>query len=299
MPKELTHILIAQEIFRLISGSRQKLLAHAIENNLSAFYLGAIVPDAFYYDVVPKRKIPKDYVKVSNALHLKNMAENEQRAVTLFDAIRINPVRWPLKVAFATGIVTHTVSDRMVHSIIDHYTKGWDQRGSLAIATHRQFETLIDMVMLQQLNLHQRDIQLENFVNVNARARDRLFRFYLEHIIGDKALLHPDLLNAFNRAYAQQRLFLKLFRIKGLYHIINLLNSLSAGRLAPWSSLFYPEAVNTKAFPVLLRLDLNSLTDGRAFSGDLATLAKEVTMRAMHCIQAGLHKLEQGKDEAH
>lgn len=291
MPKELTHILIAQEIFALISGSRQKLLAHALEKNQSAFYLGAIVPDAFSYDVAPKRKIPEGYGKVSNALHLKNMAHNDQMAVTLFNAIRVNPVKWPLKVAFATGIVTHTVSDRVFHGVINHYTKEWGQSGSLAIATHRQLETMIDMVMLQQLNLHQKDLQLENFVNINAQAKDCLFRFYLEHMIGDKALLHPDLLNAFNRAYAQQRLFLKLFRIKGLYHIMNLLNSLSAGRLAPWSSLFYPDAVNTKTFPILLRLDLNSLTNDQAFYGDLATIAKEVTMRALHCIQTGLYKL--------
>ena len=298
MPKELTHILIAQEIFAQIRRSRQVLLAHAIENNLSAFYLGAIVPDAFSYDIVPKCKIPYGYDKVSNALHMKNMAENDQRAVTLFDAIRINPVRWPLKVAFATGIITHTVSDRMVHSIINHYAKEWDQKADLATAVHRQIETLIDMAMLEQLNLHPRDIQLETFVNVSSSTRDCLFRFYLEYMIGDKAIFHPYLMNTFKRAYAQQRLFLKLFRMKGLYHIMNLLNSLFAGRLAPWSSLSYPEAVNIKTFPIMLRLDLNSLTDGQTFSGDLAALEKEVTIRALRCIQTGLHKLEQGKNEA-
>ncbi len=165
MPKELSHILIAQDVFAELKASGRKRLAWIIEKNLSAFYLGAIIPDAFFYDATPFLGLSKNNVQIARALHLKNTVENDARAVSFFDAITVDPHEWHAKVAFATGIITHTVSDRIIHGVIDHYTRSWDQKGGLAMATHRQLETLMDMVLLQPLRLHPRHFHFDSSPN--------------------------------------------------------------------------------------------------------------------------------------
>ncbi|NVM57555.1 MAG: zinc dependent phospholipase C family protein [Desulfobacterales bacterium] len=295
MPKELTHILIARDVLKHLKGSAKQHIARVIEKNLPAFYLGAIIPDAFFYDVAPFRKMCQDYVQISRALHLKERLKNDQKAVSFFDAIAANPHAWHLKAAFAAGIVTHTVSDRIIHGVIDHYTIRWRQKGSLAMASHRQLETLIDMLLMQQLHLHPRDFRLKRIVDVNQSAEDCLFRFYLTRLIGDNRTLHPRLIYALRRAHAQQCLLLKLFTVKPLYHIMYLSNKLVAGRLGALSGLFYPRTVGTRSFPLLNRLDLNALTNGRSFTGTLASLIDAVTTDAICHVRVGLYRLGQGE----
>jgi hypothetical protein len=291
MPKELSHILIAQDVFAQLKASGQALFARVIEKNLPAFYLGAIIPDAFFYDVTPFRPFSQDFAHISRALHQKEKYKNDERALSFFSAIRGNPCQWPLKVAFAAGLVTHTVSDRIIHGVIDYYTTSWSQKGSLATATHRQFETLIDMVLLQRLGLHPRHFQWESLVGVDRTTLDRLFSFYLTHLMGNNRTLHPCLLGALKRAYGQQRFFLRLFTVKALYHIMNLSNRLMGERTGALSSLFYPETIGTEDFRIMDHVDLNSLTDGRSFAGTLHVLVKETTTSALCNLYVGLRRL--------
>ena len=291
MPKELTHILIAQDVVKELKGSGQQLLARVITENLPAFYLGAIIPDAFFYYVIPFPKIPQDCVQIARALHSKETLKNDQKAVSFFDAIAADPRTWPLTLAFAAGIVTHTVGDRIIHRVIDHYTTTWGKKGSIAIASHRQIETLIDMVLLQQSRQHPRDFQLEHRTNVDQPTQDRLFRFYLGHLIGDNSTLPLCLLKALKRAHAHQRFFLKLFTVRPLYHITNLSNKLVASCLKAWSTLFYPDTVGTQTFPILHKFDLNALTDGRSLTGTLVSFMDEVITEAIRQINVGVRRL--------
>ncbi len=291
MPKELTHILIAQDVVKQLKRSGQQLLARIIKGNLSAFYLGAIIPDAFFYDVIRLRKTPQNSVQIARPLHSKETFKNDQKAVSFFDHIGADPRVWTLKLAFAAGIVTHTVSDRIIHGVIHHYTTNWGQKGTLAMASHRQIETLIDMVLLQQSRQHPRDFGLERRTAVDQPTQDRLFRFYLGHLIGDNSTLPVCLLKDLKRAYVQQRLFLKLFTVEPLYHIMNISNKLVASGRQAWSTLFYPDTVGTQTFPILHKLDLNLLTDGRSFTGTLASLVDEVITEAIRQINVGVRKL--------
>jgi hypothetical protein len=295
MPKELSHILIAQDVFAELKASGRKRLAWIIEKNLSAFYLGAIIPDAFFYDATPFLGLSKNNVQIARALHLKDTVENDARAVSFFDAITVDPHEWHAKVAFATGIVTHTVSDRIIHGVIDHYTRSWDQKGGLAIATHRQLETLMDMVLLQPLHLHPRHFHFERLVDIHHPTRNTLFQFYLSHLTEVHQPVDPRLLRSLNMAYAQQRLCLKLFAVKALYHIMNVSNKLAAGRLGLWSSLFYPDTVGIDGFSMMDRMDPNALTDDRSFAGPLRSAFRGITSDAISHIAMGLHRLGQGR----
>jgi hypothetical protein len=291
MPKELTHIYIAHEVVKQLKRSGQQLLARVIMENLPAFHLGAIIPDAFFYDVVPFRKIARDCAQVARALHLKETAKNDKKAVAFFEAIAADPRGWPSKVAFSAGIVTHTVGDRIVHDLIDHYTKAWGQSGRLAVATHRQIETLIDMVLLQPLGLRPGDFRLKRLLRVDRTTKACLFRFYIAHMMEGKGTLSPYLLKSLDRACTQQRIFVKLFTVKPLYRMVNLSNELAGGGLQAWSRLFYPDAIRIQAFPILKRLDLNALTNGRSFTGPLYSLIDVITTDAVRHINVGLGRL--------
>ncbi len=292
MPKEITHILIAQEVLAEARGSDQEALAKALEENRAAFYLGAVIPDALFYDLASLGRTSPDCAEICRILHSKDTAKNDQKATGLFDAIAADPARHALKAAFAAGIVTHTVSDRMIHRIVNYYVTKWDQTGSLATATHRELETLIDVILLQQSNTHPRDFQLEKLIDVYPPTKNSLFRFYLANLMQDSRPLRPRLLHTLKRAHGQQVLLLRLFRIVAVYHIVNLINNVLAGRLGAWSSLLYPKAATSRHFPSMKRLNLDALTDGHSFKGDILTLMKKTTESAFHQVRTGFGKLE-------
>jgi len=291
MPKEISHILIAKEVFEGLEGSGRDGLARIIRRNMASFYLGAIIPDAFFYDMTPLVRISKNNLWIPRALHMKETANNDRRAVGFFDGISATSPAWEAKLAFAAGIVTHTVSDRLVHGVIDHITRSWDQMGGPAMATHRQIETLMDMILLQPFGVHPRTFELERLVDVHHSTQDILFGFYLSHLSQASGGWDGSLVRALKRAHAQQIFLLKVFAARGLYQIVALSNRLVAGRLGLWSSLFYPEEIGPKVFPILNRLDLDALTDGRSFSGSLASLMKAVVTDAINHIRVGFQRL--------
>ncbi len=292
MPKELSHIIIAEKVLAHLKASGDGMLAQVIERDVPAFYLGAIIPDAFFYDMVPLSRLFKGYYQVSRALHSRDTAKNDERAAAFFDTIRTRPHAWPSKVALAAGITAHTVSDRIFHGVIDHYTRSWGHKGSLATATHREFETLIDMVLLQELRLRPREFQLETLLDVDPPTELCLLQFYVGHLVGDSTPAHHSpLLRAVRLASMQQRLFLKLFMDQSAYHIIHQLNRLARNRLTVWSSLFYARAAEPQHFPIMGNIDLNALTDGRSFAGTLSSLVREVTTAAISHIYLGLERL--------
>jgi hypothetical protein len=257
MAKELTHILIAQDVIKQIKESGQQLLAQLIEENLPAYYLGSIIPDALFYDVPPFRLNPHKHIWLSRAFHLKEKAKNDEKAVSLFRSIAANPRVWRLKMAFAAGIITHTVTDRIFHELIEYYTSTWGEKGTVAMTTHREIETLIDTILLRPLNMGPREIHLGH-------------------------------LDALKRAHDQQRLFLKLFATLPLYHIMKLSNKFVAGHLGVWHSLFYPKDGEPQSFPVLDKIRLNSLGDESLFDGVLQACRKAASSEAICHINIAL-----------
>lgn len=295
MAKELTHILIAQDVLTQLNVSRQQLLAKVIEKYLPSFCLGAIIPDALYYDVLPFRLNPQKYIWISRALHLKEKNKNDQKAANFFKSIAVKPRAWRLKIAFAAGIITHTVVDRIFHELIEYYTTIWGEKGTIAIATHREIETLIDIVLLRLSNTDPRQFHLGRFIRLDERTKHALFHFYLSHLIDLPQADQTSLLNALKRAHQQQCLFLALFATRPLYHIMKFSNRIVGERLRAWHSLFYPDRVDPQSFPVLGKLRLDALPDESPFIERLKRLREAATNEAIQHINTALKRLAQGK----
>jgi hypothetical protein len=292
MPKEISHILIAKEVLKGLKDYGAPRMAYVIERNLPTFYLGAIIPDAFFYDMTAVVKVSKSHLRISRALHLKDTTQNDKNAMKLFDGISATSPAWQAKVAFAAGIVTHTVSDRMVHGVIDYVTKRRGETDGLAMATHRELETLMDMVLLEPRALHPRRFQVERLVKVPRSTQDILFAQYLSAVAEGPRVVEPSLMRALKRAHSQQILFLRLFAKKRLCQLVAFSDRLAAGRLEPWFRLFYPEEIGTKDFPLMKRLDLNTLTDGDRFFGSFSSLVADIVSDAVRHIRIGLKRLD-------
>jgi len=291
MAKELTHILIAQDVIKQLKGYGQQLLAQVIEKNLPAYYLGSIIPDAFYYDVLPFGLRPQKHIWISRALHLKEKIKNDQKAVSLFRSIAANPRAWRLKTAFAAGIITHTVVDRIFHELIEHYTTTWGEKGTISMATHREIETLIDMILLRPLNMSPRQFHLGPLIQLDERTKYTLFHFYLSHLLDLPEANQVSLVNRLKRAHHQQCIFLTLFATRSLYHIMKLSNRIVKGRLRACQSLFYPDRVNPESFPVLVKLKLRTMCDENTFFRELKRLRETATNEAIWHVNTALKTL--------
>jgi hypothetical protein len=288
MAKELTHILIAQDVIGRLSES-QPLFAEVLQSNASAYYLGSIVPDALFYDLPPFRLNPKKHLWISRALHRKEKALNDKTAMGLFSSVSDAPHLWSQKVAFSAGIITHTVTDRIFHDLIEYYNSAWNEEGVEAMGTHREMETLIDMALLKPRNIHPRQFHLEDYVGLDGPTERALYYFYLAYLSGNTGRSVHSPVQVLKRAIDQQRFFLRLFMSRRLYHITKSANRMVSNHLRVWHALFYPDTEEDKNFQFLNKMKQD---DNSPFDPDgLTPYTDAVSTEAIRLINVALESL--------
>lgn len=288
MAKELTHILIAQDVLQRLRD-RQPLLAGVIQKNASAYYLGSIFPDALFYDLPPFCLHPGKHLWISKTLHHEDAARNDQTAMGLFSSISSAPHMWAQKIAFSAGIITHTVADRTFHHLIAHYNNAWNEAGAKAMGTHREMETFIDMALLKVRKIHPRKLRLAHYIAMDPRTERALCHFYLAYVTGNNRISNRSLIHVLKRAIDQQRFFSRLFAARPIYHITRIGDKVVSHHLRLWHALFYPDTEGAENFQFLSKLrgpDRHPFDpDGLTFYADAASL------EAARCINEGIINL--------
>jgi hypothetical protein len=288
MAKELTHILIAQNVLERLRD-RQPLLAGVLESHAPAYYLGAIFPDALFYDLPPFRLKPKKYIWVSKVLHDQDVAKNDQMAIGLFRSISDAPEMWPQKAAFSAGIITHTAADHIFHNLIGYYNKVWNEQGAEAMATHREMETFIDMVLLERRNMHPRKFPVAHYIALDGETTTPLYRFYLSYVTGNDRGANHTLVNVVKRAIGQQRFFMRLFAARPAYQITRIADRVVSNHLRLWHALFYPHTEGLQGFRFPARMPAGH---ENPFDPDgLTRYTDAAVSRAVHCINLALKSL--------
>jgi hypothetical protein len=285
MAKEITHILIAGQVTRHLKRSGLRRLAHLISENSGGLFLGATIPDALYYDVPPFRLNPLKHIWIAQNLHQDRLTDNETKAAALFRTVSARPPAWKLKLAFAAGVMTHTVVDRVFHETIDQTIAGWGETGAEAQATHREMETLIDLLFLKQVDMSPRQFLRDYPLQLSHKALLRLCQLYLELFAQPEQGPRIELIHVLKRANLQQRIFLQLFTMRPLHLAVNRLNRLASGRLKTWNSLFYPDRANPFHFPVLYKLGIQSHSGSRPFVREVIRLRDLAVAEAAASIQ--------------
>jgi hypothetical protein len=288
MAKEITHILIAQEVLECLKKDGQKRLARVLEEHRRIFLDGTLIPDAAYYDLPPFCLNPNKHRWLSRELHADALGSNDQKAMRFFSAIAVRPTDWKRKVAFASGIVTHTAVDRIFHKTINDYTAAWGETGNVALATHREIETLIDMVLLADLGMAPQAFLRQYLSGPLGDSPAGLFQFYGSLLRKDKAICDRRLRRVLTAACSQQRFFLRLFAVRQIRVTLRLLNRLAKGRLQAWNALFYPDDKDGRHVPVVGKLGFSHLAVDGPFFEEVARLREAAARTAVKNIRRAL-----------
>lgn len=287
MAKEITHLVVAHDVLKQMESTGQRRLARLIADHKEGFFLGAVIPDAVFYDVPPFQVHPLRHAWIARALHDKEATANIERAVSFFRMIPEQPSAWRLKLAFFAGVVTHTVADRVFHDAIETYTALWGETGHTALATHRQIETLVDIVLLEELGMAPRDFLRQHLTPCHKGTR-RLCRLFVSSVAGGRQDCGPHPHMVLSRAHQRQQFFLGLFALRPLQLAVNCMDRIAGGRLQPWCSLFYPGRADAASFPVIGKFQPTSPDSNGRFAREATRLRKTAVEQALESIQAAL-----------
>jgi hypothetical protein len=147
VPKENTHLYFAH---RVIEQTEQKEWQRIVNGNLQAFYLGSVMPDAFYYS--PKARVRE----VSEILHGRH---GERTNIMIFDLLDLAKARASeTDLAFVFGYLTHAALDITFHPLIyflsGNYFDEDENRRYEAMYLHRHFETFLDRKVNENFFFH-------------------------------------------------------------------------------------------------------------------------------------------------
>lgn len=147
MPTENTHLYFAH---KLIEQTRQAEWKRVVNENLQAYYLGSVMPDAFYYS--PKARVRE----VAEILHGRHGELTNDIVFDLLDQARERTSEADL--AFTLGYLTHAALDITFHPLIyflsGNYFDEDEKRRYEAMYLHRHLETYLDRKVNKNFFFH-------------------------------------------------------------------------------------------------------------------------------------------------
>jgi len=137
VPKENTHLYFAHQVITETEQAEWRRLA---KENLQAYYLGSVMPDAFYYSLKARVRA------VSEILHGRRGELTNGIVFDLLDQAKARASEADL--AFALGYLTHAALDITFHPLIyflsGNYFDEDEGRRYEAMYLHRHLETFLD-----------------------------------------------------------------------------------------------------------------------------------------------------------
>lgn len=190
MPKENTHLFIANQIYRNLPHSPSKTIIGA---HIGHYYLGCIAPDTFYYHKAAGIQ------KIGDVLHGEGDVPTNELIFSMLDRSRSS--RNERDLAFVFGYITHCVLDMTFHPIIYYFSGNFfdndKKKRANAIYLHRHLETYLDSKFNDAFSVYK---------FVDARLADGLL--FLD-VLSERLNASK---NEFKSALKMQRLYNRLFR---------------------------------------------------------------------------------------
>lgn len=186
MPRDLTHVIIADEILKRSKEPWAKRAAY----NATALHMGAISHDSFLYSPT---------AKLSTKIHGGFGDDTRNVVVTMLDDVRAeqNAEIKAKKQAFAFGYLTHMAADTVFHPFIYSVSgsqvpeNNTSKEGEdMAKARHRYAETWLDVHFMQEKGL-----TFDNFRPLRK----------IVHNIGDSRMLADFFCKNYEKAYSLNR----------------------------------------------------------------------------------------------
>lgn len=174
MPKEITHILLAEKAADLSDKHRSNRYDRASEllkKHANAFRFGSVSPDIFFYDipfVFDNKSIPRG-LPFGAALH---GGEGEDTMAHIAAMLRIleepsvqkaglgrtlDTDQRDMLFAFCTGYLTHIALDTVFHPLVYYYSGNYYHNVKfekrLVETRHRVIESVLDLLVLEKNNM--------------------------------------------------------------------------------------------------------------------------------------------------
>lgn len=296
MPKEISHILFADEVARSLDMDQQSLLGA----NRSAYYFGSVAPDLFYYDIPLPGDGGQSAEKWGGIIHGKDGEDNNRHVLGMIDSIAESRTGAKTadastisdrdaKLAFVCGYLTHVALDTYFHPLVysvsgNYFDKDPAERRR-AEARHRTFESCLDLFLLAERGLTLKEFNLIGKLFLPPSLRDTLVKFYAQ-ALADAYEPGFDLGPFALRAFRKSRWMTRLFVSKPAFRFFSRLERLIGADWSHLLNLFYAEkeAHGRVHFPRLA--DVPHPVTGRAYSGDVHRLITLSRKRAVQFTRA-------------
>lgn len=245
MPRDLTHVIFADEIRKNLSAAAQK----DTEKNAAAFHMGAIAHDAFLYGSQPK---------LATKLHGGLGDDTRAVMIEMMDNVRAekDPEKQAMKKSFVYGFMSHAAVDTTFHPFVYSVSGSQvpennpDQKHvDLAKTRHRYIETWLDVHFLREKGL-----SLDTFKPFKQVANDKRTNvvvpsFFCESY--EKAYgIDQDLTPVFKNSMKMQLFIGRVTQNQPLGKALRALDNALDGRLGLAVSGFYQ---TDRAMPPILK----------------------------------------------
>jgi hypothetical protein len=233
MPKELTHLMIAEMAAHRFSDAHpQGLLSTCIHRCIDEYRFGAVMHDIAFFGSSSRQGCHlKDRGLAIHGATPDDILGPLRYLATAFDATGD-----PSLLAMTAGAVTHMMVDSVFHPLV-YYFSGYE------LARHYRLETLIDTHLAQRQTLRlKRSLDALGLYSTLRGKLDRL-AVHLAGFLGLPEAYQPEIVKALKR----HAFTLKLFRSRFGYLLFRLVAALGSETFQNKAYLFYPPAMRFDA----------------------------------------------------
>ncbi len=276
MPKEITHMLLADEI----AGAAAKTpgITALVKKYSHEYYFGSVGPDFLYYDIAlpfDNKKNPRG-IPWADTIHGAEAEDTMAHLAAVLRILRdeklnhrITANGQPLSVnekemllAFALGYLTHAGLDMELHPVVYYYSGNYYDKHPEAqkdsVTRHRVIETVLDLYVLkfyQKRFMRYRIAKLMKVKKKNLQLIMALFTLALRLAYGRKtkpleegyseieisdSIRKDPLYKTCLRSYKKHRWLAAGFQNRFLARFVIWLNRQTNNKLSEYSSLCYP-----------------------------------------------------------
>ena len=288
MPKEITHIHVAEKIRDRMPDSLRTLL-HKEDRPYS---FGSMSPDPYYYDIrLPLEK--KQHLELGEIIHGRYGNDNSLHVLWMLErCVELNketPNSVAPLFAFLCGYLTHVAADTIFHpyvySVSGNYYHHDPEERATAEGRHRLFETLLDYHILGLRNQSLQDFQLLERLNPGKHQKD-LLQFFSKGMSNavtaeGKPLPEPEDIHWITeRSFKRSRTMIGLFQNKPLVGGLQRLNRKLNGKISHIAYLGYVRNHQAKDKLHFTKLDPTPHpVTGEDYGGPVPDLIERSTVR--------------------
>lgn len=247
MPKEITHIHVAEKIRERMPNPLRSLL----EKEDRPYSFGSMSPDLYYYDVrLPLEK--KHSLELGEVIHGRYGNDNSVHVRWMLEqCVRIkeeSPGSLEPLFAFLCGYLTHVAADTVFHpyvySVSGNYYHPEPEERTRAEGRHRLFETMLDFHILQLRNQSLQDFRLLDRINPG-NHKNSLLQFFsqgMSNAVDAKGHSMPEPTSIHwitERSYKRSRTMIGLFHNRPLLKGLRTINRRLNGKISHIANLGY------------------------------------------------------------